>query len=284
MMQLQDNPGLRTFSVEAMHTTFTLRLDCADEKRAQEAASACFNQLDAIEAHISRFRIDSDITRINLLEKGKSLLVSETTHACLLQAFEAQAMTAGLFDVTLGALTWPDGHGDDGARASDAGQLEVDPTRPLVGCVEPGRQIDLGGIGKGFALDQLSRTLTSYQIDSALLCAGASSILALGPHGWPITLSGDEENVPFELKARALSASGIGIQGAHVVHPDSPSEEPIYSFKRVWLAASNAALADAGATACLLMSDDEIEAFADTYQNEMTIYAEDIDSTEVRRV
>jgi len=283
MIDLQDNPSLHRISVEAMYTTFDLRLDCPDADRAQEAASACINQLETLEADLSRFRHDSDISRINALQAGDSLLISELTHACLLKAFAAQAMTAGLFDVTLGALTWPDGYGDDSAPHAGGGQFEVAPDQPRVTCLAPGAQLDLGGIGKGFALDQLASTLDSYRIDSALLCAGASTLLAIGPESWPINLTGDGVTEKIALRGGALSASGIGIQGAHVVHPDCPDEEPPYIFKRVWLTASEAALADACSTACLLMADDEIDAFADAYPD-MAIYVEDIDAPEIRQI
>ena len=283
MIDLQDNPNLHRVSVEAMYTTFDIRLDCADEKRAQEAASACFEQLETIEADISRFRHDSDISRINALQAGESLLISELTYTCILKAFDAQAMTAGLFDVTLGALTWPEGYGDDSADHGNTGQIEVAPDQPRVTCLAPGAQLDLGGIGKGFALDQLASVLHSYRIDSALLCAGASTLLAIGPERWPIKLTGDGVTETIALQGCALSASGIGIQGAHVIHPDFPDEEPPYIFKRVWLTAPEAALADACSTACLLMADDEIDAFADVHRD-MTIYVEDIDDPEIHRI
>jgi thiamine biosynthesis lipoprotein len=283
MIQLQDNPKLHCFSVEAMYTTFSLRLDCADKARAQEAASACINQLEILEGELSRFRHDSDVSRINQLQAGESLYISERTHACLLKAFHAQAMTAGLFDVTLGALTWPEGSGPDSEPFSPEGQLEVAPDQPRVACLTPGAQIDLGGIGKGFALDQLALTLASYQIKSALLCAGASTLLAIGPETWPIELTGDGVTEKISLQGCALSASGTGIQGAHVIHPDFLDEEPPYIFKRIWVTAPEATFADAFSTACLLMADDEIEMFADEHAD-LAIYAEEFDPPEILRI
>jgi len=265
-----------------MNAAFSLRLDCPDASQAEEAASACINQLEILDSELSRFRHDSDVSRINHLGAGQSLLVSEATYACLRQAFDIQAITAGLFDVTLGASTWPDGHAPD-RSADPAGQLELAPDRPLVTCLVPGREIDLGGIGKGFALDQLAITLKSYRIESALLCAAASTMLALGPHSWPIALTGNGEVERIGLQGRALSASGIGIQGAHVIHPDFLDDEPPYLFERVWLIADGAATADACSTACLLMADDEIDAFADV-RDDMTIYVENIDDPEIRKI
>ena len=274
MIGLLDHPDLHRFSCEAMHTTFNLHLECPDAARAADAASACFTQLEALESELSRFRHDSDISRINHLDANETVLISETVYNCLQQAFEAHAMTDGLFDVTLGAATWPEGYGQGSPSDEISGQLELAPDRPMVRCIEPGRQMDLGGIGKGFALDQLATTLKAHQITSALLCSGASTVLAMGSQSWPIALSGDRGVATIGLQGCALGASGIGIQGAHVIHPDFPGEEPPYSFKRAWLTAPCAALADASATACLLMDDDEIKAFAERHRHAMTLYVE----------
>ena len=269
MIRLDDRPGLQVLSCNAMNTTFTLRLECADVARAEDASGACFTQLEELEAQLSRFRHDSDVTRINQLRAGEKLYVSEWAHACLLLAAEAQATTAGLFDVTLGG---------------DAGQLELAPDRPLVTCIAPGRQIDLGGIGKGFALDQLARTLQSYRIEAALLSAGASTLLAIGPHDWPVALTGDAGFEQIRLTGRALSASGTGVQGAHVIHPDSPDDEPPYLFKRVWVLARTAAQADAYSTACLLMTAGEIHAFAVVHREDVVLFVEDLDPPRVRKI
>ena len=283
MIQLHDNPQLHCFSVDAMHTMFTFRLSCPDEARAQEAASSCINQLEVIEGDLSRFRPDSDISRINQLQSNESLYVSERTHACLLKAFQAQAMTAGLFDATLGAHTWPQGHDETEVSFSTNGQLEVAPDQPRVTCLTPGAHIDLGGIGKGFALDQLAPTLASYQITTALLCAGASTLLAIGPESWPIVLVGNGVTENISLQGRALSASGFGIQGSHVIHPDFLDEEPPYTFKRVWVTAPEAAFADAFSTACLLMVNDEIKRFA-TEHRDLATYAEELSRPVIRRI
>lgn len=283
MIALQDNPQLHVFSVEAMHTTVTLRLDCPDKIIAQDAVSACWNQLETLEADLSRFRLDSDVSRINHLQKGESLYISECTHACLLKALEMHRLTAGLFDVTLGGVTGANSEGAGTASTSVIGQIQIAPNRPLVSCLTPGRQIDVGGIGKGFALDALAETLASYHIVSALLAAGASTLLAIGPQTWPVALTGNGVRKRLGLQGRALSASGTGIQGAHVVHPDCVADDdPPYCGDRVWVVASDATTADALSTACLLMNDAEFEAFADVHRCDIDIYVESPNPPEIR--
>ena len=279
VINLHANSRLHGFSLDAMNTTFTIHIDHPDGERAKDAASACINRIEELEALLSRYRPDSDVSRINALSEGESLLVDEVTHACLLKAVEAMTVTAGLFDPTVGAYTRSGGRT---VRRQD-GRIEVAPDRPLVTCAAPGREVDLGGIGKGFALDRLVHILESYHVSSALLSAGASTLLAWGPEGWPVDLAGRNAANRIELKGRALSASGTGIQGAHVVHPDEPDKEPAYRFNRVWVLTREAAMADALSTACLLMDDAEIGAFADRHRGEVDIYTEYAGGTDLPR-
>jgi thiamine biosynthesis lipoprotein len=277
MITLRDNPQLHTHSVEAMNTTFTLHLDHPDLKKADEAASACFLLLEELEGQLSRYRPDSDISRINALQAGDSLLIAETTYDCLMKAADAGRDTAGLFDVTLGSRT----RNDAAKEASTLeGQLEIALDRPQVRCLQAGRHIDLGGIGKGYALDQLALRLQDFQIRSALLCAGASTLLAQGPQAWPVLLQGDRDTLPISLCAQALSASGTGIQGIHVVHPDF-AEQPTLVFKRVWLTAPSAAMADAYTTACLIMDMEDLQEFHHARNGQVKIFSEAVDSNSI---
>ena len=118
-------------------------------------------------------------------------------------------------------------------------------------CLEAGREIDLGGIGKGFALDAMRGLLEDWGIKAALLSAGASTQLAFGEHAWPIELIGDKEQRRISLQNEALSASGTGIQGSHIIPPGGNPEN--LPFERVWVIRNTAALADAWSTALILM-------------------------------
>lgn len=280
MIRLSNNPRLHTFSVEAMNTTFHLYLDVPDRKQAEDAASACFLLLEELEDQLSRYRPDSDITRVNALKTGESVLVTPDTYTCLMEAAAAAQDTAGLFDVTIGSRTLSE---PSPQTPLLQGQLEIAPDQPRVTCLQEGRQIDLGGIGKGFALDRLALRLKDFQVDSALLCSGASTLLAIGSEGWPVRLQGDGETLPLELHRGALSASGTGIQGVHVIHPDhSQPTTPV--FKRVWLTAPSAAMADAYTTACLIMEPEELKAFQLAREGTVKIFTEAADGSFIQPV
>lgn len=244
------------FAHEAMKTTFQLRLPAGDPQHRRSVAQLCFDTIDQLESQLSRFIAGSDVSRINALQAGESLFVSEACHDCLLRALHLHQATGGLFDVTLGHRIEHVKEGREGAAPTIQGSLTVAPDRPLIFCESPGRSIDLGGIGKGYALDCLRSILADWEIDSALVSAGASTQLALGPEPRSIELAGDHGSHRIELRDEALSASGTGIQGSHIVHPDG---DPVpHAFRRVWLTAPTAAEADAWSTAVLLMSEAQL--------------------------
>ena len=251
------NPGLipdsRQFLHEAMNTTFTLRLRGIDESAASAMAGECFEQIDYMESRLSRFMEGSDVSRINRMRAGETLYLSETCHQCLLLALNAHAETGGLFDITLGSRIEYWKSGGQGPVPSLAGRLTIHPDVPAVTCEEPGREIDLGGIGKGFALDQLRQLLGEWGADDALLTAGASSMLAFGPSGWPVELTGDQDSVSLLLTNQSLSVSGTGIQGGHIVHPGGPEAMPASPCSRIWVTAPSATLAEIWSTSLMLI-------------------------------
>ncbi len=270
---------LHNYTHEAMKTVFSLRLVSSDASLANSAAGACIEQIDKIEACLSRYIEGSDVWQINHMQSDQSIFISEDCHACLLQALEAGQQSYGLFDCTLGHQIEHRKQSLPGTRPEQMGQLMVDAVRPSVHCKEPGREIDLGGIGKGFALDQIRTTLHELGIQSALLSAGASTQLAFGERSWEIELTGDTSTRSIVLKNQALSASGTAIQGSHIVSPDQ--EQTSYPQQRIWVIHASAAKADAFSTAALLMHLEELDAFA---KHTTAIFTEDLSTATICKI
>lgn len=254
-------PASHLFVHEAMHTTFQLRICESDEAAARDMARECFERLDLLESQLSRFRDGGDVFRINHMATRETLYISEPCHQCLLIALDAHARTGGLFDITLGSRIEHRKSGADGPLPPLAGKLIIHPDVAAVTCESPGREIDLGGIGKGFALDQLHQLLTLWGAEGGLLAAGASSLLAFGPQAWPVDLAGAGKPSRISLRGAALSASGTGIQGSHIIHPGGDTALPATPCERVWVTASTAALAETWSTALMLLEPDELRDF-----------------------
>ncbi len=245
------------FHHEAMRTTFHIRF-AESTPDAAHIARDCFERIDFLENRLSRYKQDSDIARINALPAGETHYISPETHQCLLRALELYQQTAGLFDITLGRQIRHRKDGHDGPTPEVQGQIIIHPDEPAVTCVEPGRELDLGGIGKGFALDSLGEKLAEWEAPPALLSAGASTHLTWGDAVWPVRLESGNGARTLELKNAALSASGTEIQGSHIVHPDSGG---LLVEGRVWIVADTAATADGWSTALILCPHEETREF-----------------------
>lgn len=253
--------SVHRFVHDAMNTTFCLWIRTANEEEARGMAKECFDQLDLLENRLSRYIDGSDVSQINHLQSGETLYVSEVCHQCLLASVDAYVRTGGLFDITLGArIAHRKTSGLEEALPL-VGRLIIHPDVAAVTCEVPGREIDLGGIGKGFALDQLRLTLVEWGADGGLLTAGASSMLAFGSEAWPIDLAGSAGSIQISLLDQSLSASGTGIQGNHILHPGGMDAMPEEPFTRLWVTAPTATLAEIRSTALMLVEPDSISEF-----------------------
>lgn len=261
--QLRD---VRRYSHEAMATVFEVYAVHPDERYAAQAAQAAFDLVDRLERELSRFRSNSDITRVNHLSAGESTPVGPSTLECLVIARHLFDLTGGAFDISIG---------------TGLPSLELDADDFQVRATTEGVQVDLGGIGKGYAVDLMAELLEEWGLERALVHGGFSSVLALEPpaghDGWPLTLSdpGARSRVLSRVSMRqtALSASGVR-KGDHIVDPRTG--EPVRGRLAAWVAlrrpevagdqaaaeeaprVAPGAVADALTTAFMLLSADEI--------------------------
>jgi FAD:protein FMN transferase len=204
-------PGLRRFSHEAMNTVFEVHVASADARYAAEAAQAAFALIDRLEGELSRFRHNSDITRINHLAAGERTRVGEAAFECLVIARHLHDLTGGAFDVAIG---------------TGLPSLELDPESYEVYAAADGIRVDLGGIGKGYAVDLVAELLEEWGLERAFVHGGFSSALALEPPegggGWAITLSDPRQPsqvlTRLSMRQAALSASGVR-KGEHIRDP-----------------------------------------------------------------
>jgi thiamine biosynthesis lipoprotein len=249
-----------------------------DSHYAGCAALAAFGELEQIEKEFSRFIENSDISRINNLGPGKSLRIGPETFECLQLSADIYAQTNGAFDITIGSLMdcWLDEDKNlrspgkdqlDSARAKTGMQhIKLDLSEYTVELLTEGIKIDLGGIGKGYAVDRMAELLRQWSIDTALINAGCSTVLALNAptktKGWAVTLSHPDNRqktlARIELKDQAVSGSALEY-GQHIIDPRTA--EPILARTAAWSCAEKAATADALSTAFMVMSPGEIKQF-----------------------
>ena len=265
-----------------MATQFTVALDIDEhgEDYARQAARETFEELQKLEQELSRFVGFSDISRINDAASGEQVTVGLAAYDCLRLAKAINEETGGAFDVTVGTLMnlWraPDGSlrmvedSELEAARKRVGMhlFELDPESPVVTVKDGGISLDLGALGKGYALDQCAEILREWQFTRALLSSGDSTILAIGKPegkaGWPIG-AGPDTREPVHLCDNALSASGFDYQGSHIMDPRTCKPVPMRDTD-AWSIAPTAAMADALSTAFTVLNDAEIEAICSRHE------------------
>lgn len=281
-------------SHRAMATTFELLLPF-NTPHAVELNEPLFDLLDRLEAQLTVYRDSSEVANLNRLAPHAAVVVEERLFALLQLAAHLTAETDGAFDVAVGALVkaWGFFRGprrvpSEAERAAALActgmrQVVLTPEQRSVRYLRPGVEINLGSIGKGYAVDRLAELLRdTYKIPSFLLHGGHSSVYAKGtpdgdPRGWAVGLKHPwDENRRLGLgqvwlRNRALGTSAatfrhLEYNGRKLGHNLDPhSGWPAEGLASATVLAPTAAEADALATAFFILGVDKTRAYCETH-------------------
>ncbi len=156
-----------------------------------EAFSASFVRLKEIEDRMSLRNQKSEVSEVNQYAGKKAVIVSEDTFAVIQKALEIAALSHGAFDPTVGPLVQAWDIGGDNPRKPP--QDEIDSLLPLIGydrvildaeessvfLKDEGMVLDLGGIAKGYAADEVAKILHEHGVEHAIVNLGGN-VLTLG--------------------------------------------------------------------------------------------------------
>jgi thiamine biosynthesis lipoprotein ApbE len=204
-----------------MGTMFDIVVYHASRQDAERAIDSALTEIVRLDAVMSDFKADSDLSRLNRDGHAGAVAVDPSVYAVIEQSLMFSRRSGGAFDVTIAPLlkTWRKSAAE--GRRPSAG--EIAQARSCVGyqridLVAPDRigfrsdclEIDLGGIGKGYAVDRAMAMLEAAGIRHALINAGTSSIAAIGAppgrSGWPVIL-GVDRSAGRELLLKDSSVS-----------------------------------------------------------------------------
>ncbi|HZN33123.1 MAG TPA: FAD:protein FMN transferase [Pirellulaceae bacterium] len=251
-------PGSHLLSVsrEAMACLFEVVFDAATGRELTEAAVAALELLEPLESQLTVYRDTSEVSRLNRRAAEEAVEVEEGLFRLLERAVALSEATLSAFDITAGRLSkvWgfyrrqgqlPAPEEIAAALATVGSRhLQLDRERRTARFTQPGLELNLGAIGKGYSLDRVADALAAGGLSDFLLHGGNSSVLARGrriwdlgfgiwdsskseirnpksqiPAGWLVALrhplKPDVRLAEFVLRDQALGTSGSGTQFFH---------------------------------------------------------------------
>src|SRR5262249_29983649 len=276
----------------AMATTFEVMVPfCVPA--GGEAAEDARDKSDRLESHLTVYREDSEISRLNRRAVAEEVPVEDGLFDLLSLAARLCRDTGGAFDVSVGALIKAWGFyrrraalpspGERAEAMTRVGMRHVvlDPARRTVRFRRPGLEINLGSIGKGYARDRAAGLLREgWRLAGAMVDGGHSSLLAVGTprgagRGWAVRIRHPWDRQSFlgavRLHDRALGTSAATFQHleyngrklGHILDPRSGW--PAEGMASASVVAPTAAEADALATAFFILGVDKALAYCQAH-------------------
>jgi len=252
-----------TLARHAMATRFEIVLHGPNPVALRAAGEEALDEIERVEALLSLYRNTTEIACVNACAAREAVRVSPPVFRLLEQARRLSEETGGAFDITLAPLVrcWgfmggtgqmPSPEAVAAAREKVGWRLiELDAADFTVRFAREGVMLDLGAIGKGYAIERAAEILREDGITSAILHGGTSTVHAIGhppdADGWKIAIERPVEDpttpppllATVPLKDESLSVSAVWGRSfqsgdktyGHVIDPRTgqPSEAALLS-------------------------------------------------------
>lgn len=281
----------------AMGTEWSLYLYARSREEADRIARPVYQEIDRVEALLSNYKQNSELSRINQKAFQQDVTTDPETFCFLETCLGWSARSKGAFDISVGKLmkAWKF-FGASGALPSP-GELEsvrdevgwekirLDGGRRTVRFLSPGTELDPGGIGKGHAVDRAVRVLRAKQVPAALLSAGSSTIYALGAPpgkaGWKVRVPAvvPETGAISTVVLRDTSLSTANLSEKNFVHDgrlygaimDPRSLRPVEGVLQVTVVSPSATDSDAMSNALFVSGPEDRALLLDERQQDCAL-------------
>jgi len=228
-----------------MGTRIVVELWADSRAQGDAAVEAVLDEMRRVDRDMSTYKPTSEVSRVNAEAAKAPLRISAELFDLLTQALEYSRITDGAFDITYASVGYmydfrrhvrPDqAQIEKALPAIDYRHILLDPKEHTVQFSQPGVRIDLGGIGKGHAVDQGIKILQARGIQHALVTAGGDSRIIGDRFGKPWVIGirhpdrKDEVIARIPLEDAAISTSGDyeryfdenGVRYHHIIDPHS---------------------------------------------------------------
>jgi thiamine biosynthesis lipoprotein len=213
-----------------MATRFELVLHGSDPVALRASGEEALAEIQRIEGQLSLYQNTSEIAAVNARAAREPVRVSAAVFRLLTQAITLGWAMDGAFDITIAPLVRAWGFmGGSGKKPTaeqvaaarhrvGASAIQLEPGDSTVRFLKEGMMLDLGAIGKGYAVEQAVELLRDAGVTSAILHGGTSTVYAIGaPPGAEAWNVGVERPPP-------PAAPGGPVAGAPRAHdPDNPA-------------------------------------------------------------
>lgn len=273
----------------AMATRFYVLVPGLDDDTGDELFQKIKDEVKRIESRLSRFIKESEISKINREAFERDVETDDECFEILSACKYGWEVTDGMFDITLRPLMdyWKNkaDQSEEKFRAikNSVGMqhIELDEVDQTVRFKKGKTELDLGGFGKGYALEKVKQMIESSAAENAFISFGESSILAMGEHpaggAWKIGIN-DYKNpgnsiYEFEVSNGSVSTSsnfylnddGTLQNHQHVIDPETGKVHDHFTAASV--SARSPILAEILSTACLLLNEEKIRELIQKYDD-----------------
>src|SRR4051794_3756990 len=233
---VQAGSHLLSVSREAMACLFEIALDASSYRDKTDSAVAALDLVDSLESQLTVYRETSEVAEINRRASRERVVVEEGLYQLLKRAAALSQDTQGAFDVTAGRLSkiWgfyrrqasmpTAADVEEALKTVGSRHLQFDDEARSMQFLQPGLELNLGAIGKGYALDRAADSLAASGINDFLIHGGNSSVLARGKRildfGLPIFDSTDDQRHQSQIQnPKSKIASGWSVALRHPLKP-----------------------------------------------------------------
>ena len=285
------------YSMQKMGSPFNIVLYADTKQMADSVAQESFKLVDSINLVCSDYDSSAELYKLQFAAVGKSIMVSPILMELFCTAHKAYKDADGSFDITVGPLSrlWRSARKSQqfptNAAINEArnrvgfNKLQIDSNAQTITFLQSKMQLDMGAIAKGYAADKVLALLQSHGITTALVDAGGDMVaFGIPPQkkGWTIGINvpGQQEKLlerKLVLSNKAVATSGDAFQfmvheGKRYGHIIDPRTGYGVTFQRnVTVVAPTATTADWLATACSILTLEQVKILAKKYKSEVLI-------------